>query len=170
MSNILVDIVIRPICESDNEILAALIREVLIEHGADKPGTAFSDKNLDQLNQTFSYPGSAYFVAEQNDTIIGSGGIYPSPGLPKGYCELVKLYVARSARNTGVGSKLIAACFSAAKANGYTHLYLETMPELGKAIKLYERIGFRYLKHALGNSEHFNCTIWMLSVIKPIAR
>jgi putative acetyltransferase len=153
---------IRPICEKDNKLLAALIREVLIEHRADKPGTAFFDDNLDQLNQTFNRPGSAYFVAERNNNIIGGSGIYPTSGLPEGYCELVKLYIDKSVRNTGLGSKLFDACFSAAKKAGYTHIYLETMPELASAVQFYERLGFKYLNNALGNSGHFNCTIRML--------
>ena len=142
--------------------MADLIREVLIEHQANKPGTAFADNNLNQLFETFQQAGSAYFVAEDGFGIIGGGGIYPTPGLPAGYCELVKLYLHRKSRGRGTGIKLISACFSAARETGYTHLYLETMPELDKAISFYERLGFRHLTHSLGQSGHFNCNIWML--------
>ena len=162
MNNIYDGLIIRPIQESDNIATATLIRDVLSEHQANKPGTAFFDENLDQLHRTFIRPGSIYFVAEQNNTIIGSGGIYPTDGLPAGHCELVKLYLDKSTRGAGIGSKLIAACFAAAKQTGYTHMYLETMPELNKAIQLYERLGFKYLSKALGQSGHFSCNIWML--------
>lgn len=142
--------------------MAALIRHVLSEHQANKSGTAFFDTSLDQLHQTFNHLGSAYFVAEHNNTIIGGGGIYPTCGLPAGHCELVKLYLDKIARGAGIGSQLIAVCFAAARQAGYTHMYLETLPELNKAVQLYERLGFKYLPKALGQSGHFNCNIWML--------
>ena len=158
-------LIIRPMQESDNNTIAQLIRQVLSEHHANKPGTAFFDKNLDQLYQTFMIPGSAYFVAERDHTIVGGGGIYPTPGLPEGYCELVKVYLHKDARGSGWGTRLIAACFSAAKKIGYTHMYLETMPELSKAVQVYERLGFKHLTRAMGRSGHFSCNIWMVCEI-----
>jgi len=157
---------IRPIQQSDNQIIASLIRSVLSEHHANKPGTAFFDKSLDCLYETFKELGSAcYFIAEKNKTVIGGGGVYPTPGLPEGYCELVKLYLHQESRGQGAGGKLITACFAAAKKAGYTHVYLETMPELNKAVLLYERIGFQHLSSPLGRSGHFNCNIWMSCAI-----
>ena len=38
---------------------------------------------------------------------------------------------------------------------------LESFPELNKAVGMYLRNGFVYLTHALGNSGHFACNIWM---------
>ena len=49
-----------------------------------------------------------------------------------------------------------------AKRMGYRQLYLESLPELSKALSLYERAGFKYIPAALGNSGHFGCDIWML--------
>jgi putative acetyltransferase len=36
------------------------------------------------------------------------------------------------------------------------------MPELGRAISLYEKAGFRMISAPLGRSGHFGCDIWML--------
>jgi putative acetyltransferase len=41
-------------------------------------------------------------------------------------------------------------------------MYLETLPELHQAVKVYEKFGFRYLKGPLGNTGHFGCDLWML--------
>jgi len=49
-----------------------------------------------------------------------------------------------------------------AKANGYDQVYLESMPELSKAVSIYENVGFEKLNQALGNSGHCGCDIWML--------
>ena len=156
------NIIIREIRESDNGPIEKLIREVLLEHKADKPGTAFFDSNLHQLFQSFQAPHSVYWVAEQNGTVIGGSGIYPTPGLPIGYCELVKLYLHPQARGKGIGVKLISACFSSAISAGYSHIYLETMPELSKATSIYKQMGFEYLTQPLGHSGHYSCNVWML--------
>ena len=55
--------------------------------------------------------------------------------------------------------------FDSAKELGYNQLYLESLPELNKAISLYERAGFRFINAALGNSGHFGCDIWMLKAL-----
>jgi putative acetyltransferase len=52
-----------------------------------------------------------------------------------------------------------------AKANGYTQVYLESMPELAKAVSIYEKVGFRSLDGPLGNSGHCGCGIWMLKAL-----
>jgi putative acetyltransferase len=41
------------------------------------------------------------------------------------------------------------------------------MPELRLALKAYERLGFEYLDHAMGNSGHFGCELWMLLPLSP---
>jgi putative acetyltransferase len=53
-------------------------------------------------------------------------------------------------------------CFSAAKEMGFKQIYLETLPELHIAVGLYEKMGFKYLEHALGNSGHYACDLWMV--------
>lgn len=154
-------VTIRPIQPSDNKHIARIIREVLTEFKANKPGTAYFDASLDELHSVFTVPNAAYWVLEQDDNIIGGAGIYPTDGLPAHYCELVKLYLLPAARGKGLGKQLIQQCFDAARQNGFTHLYLETMPELTSAIPLYEKMGFIYLQGALGASGHFGCSVWM---------
>jgi putative acetyltransferase len=156
------DIIIRPIEPKDNAAVAAIVRKVLTEFKANKPGTAFYDNELEHLSAVFRQPGSAYWVVEMEGMVHGCGGIYPTQGLPQGYCELVKLYFDAAIRGKGTGKKLINICIETAKEMGYTHLYLETMPELTIAVPLYEKLGFEYNTAALGNSGHCGCSIWMI--------
>ncbi|WP_160710884.1 GNAT family N-acetyltransferase [Chitinophaga solisilvae] len=153
---------IRPIRETDNQQLGALIQQVLKEFKANKPGTAYYDDSLYELYQVFSEPASAYWVAEEDGKIIGGGGLYPTAGLPDGCCELVKLYLLPEARGKGIGGKLMTQCLEAAPSLGYSQVYLETMPELTSAIPMYEKLGFTYLSGPLGQSGHFGCSVWML--------
>ncbi len=160
-------ITITPIAQTDNAAIAALIREVLTEFGANKPGTVFTDPTTDDLYSLFRTPGSHYFVAKENGVIAGGCGIYPTTGLPEGCVELVKLYVAKSHRSIGLGKQLMERSISAAVSEGYRELYLETLPELHIAVGLYEHLGFEYLDKPYGNSGHFACDLWMRKVIRP---
>ncbi|MBN9295696.1 MAG: GNAT family N-acetyltransferase [Filimonas sp.] len=156
---------IRPIEEKDNKAIATIIRNVLAEFGANKPGTVYFDPTTDDLYTLFKTPGSQYWVAEEDGKIIGGSGIFPTEGLPEGCCELVKLYLDTAARGKGLGKQLILHCLDAAAKAGFTQVYLETMPELHNAVGLYERCGFTYLDGPLGNSGHFGCDIWMAKSI-----
>jgi len=153
---------IRPIESKDNEALSKVIRTALAEFGANKPGTVYFDPTTDALFELFRTPRSYYYVAVENDKVVGGCGIFPTENLPDGTCELVKLYVAREARGIGLGKQLMEKSMSWAKDNGYKQVYLESMPELTKAVSIYEKVGFKSLIGPLGNSGHDGCDIWML--------
>ena len=160
------EVLIRNIELKDNASLAAIIRKSLEEFNAAKPGTVYFDTTTDHLFELFqSTPNSKYFVAELNGTVIGGAGIFPTENLPKGYCELVKMYLSKDARGLGLGRMMISKCLDTAKEMGFTNVYLESMPELSKAVKVYEKFGFSYLKEPLGNSGHCGCDIWMMKEI-----
>jgi putative acetyltransferase len=156
---------IRPIEPGDNVELAKVIRGALTEFGANKPGTVYFDPTTDALYDLFRTPGSYYYVATIDLQVVGGCGIFPTDNLPEGTCELVKLYLAKEARGTGLGKQLMEESMSWAKANGYTQVYLESMPELAKAVSIYEKVGFRSLDGPLGNSGHCGCDIWMLKAL-----
>ncbi len=154
-------ITIRPIELIDNNDIAKVIRGALEEFGANKPGTVYFDSTTDHLYELFRTDGSIYFVALLDGQIIGGAGIYPTENLPEGTCELVKLYLHKDARGTGLGKKLLLTAMDWAKQNGYHQVYLESMPELSKAVAIYEKVGFERLNAPLGNSGHSGCDIWM---------
>lgn len=156
------DIIIRKLEKKDNAALAEIIRNSLAEHGANKPGTVFFDPTTDDLESLFREAGSWYFVAELNGRVLGGAGIFPSAGLPEDTCELVKMYLIPDARHIGLGRKLISICLEKAKETGYKKVYLETLPELKQAVKVYEKFGFTYLSGPLGNTGHFGCNVWMI--------
>ncbi len=155
------DIQIRPIAPNDNVALAKVIRDTLTEFGANKPGTVYFDPTTDALYELFRTPGAVYFVATIDNTLVGGCGIYPTENLPNGTCELVKLYLKTEARGTGLGKQLLEISMQWAKDNGYSQVYLESMPELDKAVSIYEKLGFIRIQQPLGNSGHCGCDIWM---------
>lgn len=155
------ELIIRPIVPEDNVTIARLIRAVLTEFNANKPGTVFTDPTTDQLFELFREPKSHYFIALLDDEIVGGCGIFPTKGMPLGCTELVKLYVSDKVRGQGVGKNLMEICFIQARKEGYTEIYLETLPELHIAVGLYEHLGFKYLDKPYGDSGHFACDLWM---------
>lgn len=159
------NLIIRSIQQSDNPYLAKIVRDTLAEFGANHPGTVYFDASTDTLYQLFQRERAAYYVAELNDEIVGGAGIYPTEGLPPDTCELVKMYLLPHARGAGLGRTLIVKCLDFASIAGYKNVYLETMPELKQALKVYARFGFEYLKGPMGNSGHTGCSLWMLKNI-----
>jgi putative acetyltransferase len=156
------NVVIRPIIPEDNPTIASIIRATLTEFGANHPGTVFTDPTTDDLYHLFQTPGSAYRVATHEGRMLGGAGIFPSEGLPAGTCELVKMYLVPEARSIGLGRRMIADCLDMAREAGFRHVYIETMPELKRAVDVYRRFGFRDLPGPLGNTGHFGCSVWMM--------
>lgn len=156
------EINIREIEPRDNLALSKVIRETLVEFKANHPGTVYYDPSTDHLSELFKAKNSMYYVAEVDNMIAGGVGIYPTEGLPDHTCELVKMYLVPGVRGKGLGKLLIEKALGFAVSAGYRNVYLETMPELSQAMKVYEKFGFRYLSKQLGNTGHFGCEIWML--------
>jgi putative acetyltransferase len=153
---------LRQIEEEDNHEIAVLIRSVFREFKIDKPGTVYYDSATDDLYSLFKTQGSVYWLAEENGKLIGGCGLYATAGLPDGCAELVKLYLLPECRGKGIGRMLMEKTFESARELGYRQLYLESMPELSKAIGMYEKAGFHFIPARMGNSGHFNCDIWMM--------
>ena len=156
------NVFIRTIQPGDNKALAVIVRNTLAEFGANHPGTVYYDPTTDTLYQVFQKERSIYYVALINNEIVGGAGIFPTDGLPADTCELVKMYLVPKARGFGLGKDLISRCIDAAKSLGYSKMYLETMPELKKALSVYEKFGFKHLNGPMGNSGHYGCDRWML--------
>jgi putative acetyltransferase len=155
---------IRSIAQDDNAEIARIIRACLKEFGADKPGTVYYEESTDYLFEVFREKASAYFIAEQNGIMLGGGGIFPSPGLPNGTCEMVKMYLLPESRGKGIGVALINKCLDTAKQNGFNTVYIESMLVLDRAIALYESYGFKRLSAPLGNTGHYS-EVWMTKSI-----
>src|SRR4051794_6467710 len=113
------NIKIRPIEPKDNPHLADIIRNVLREFKANRPGTVYFDDTTDHLYELFQGTRSIYHVAVMDGDIIGGAGIYPTAGLDPDTCELVKLYLSPQGRGKGLGKLLMQKCLTAAIAAGY---------------------------------------------------
>lgn len=153
---------IREIQPEDNQQVASVVREVLMEMGAPKVGTAYEDVALDDMYNTYRDDRKEYFVVEEKGKIIGGAGIAPLPGLEEKVCELQKMYFLPEARGKGLGVKMMDTCLQFAKTQGFEQCYIETLPYMKDARKLYAKTGFKSLDKPIGNTGHYSCTMWML--------
>ncbi len=159
------DFIIREIQPKDNIEIAVVIREVILEMGAPKVGTAYEDKATDQMFETYQKEKAAYFVLEYKNNVVGGAGIAQLDNFEGNTCELQKMYFLPIARGKGLGTKLISTCLEKAKEFGFENCYLETLPYMKAAVKLYKKYGFRDLERPMGNTCHYNCNVWMIKKI-----
>ncbi len=156
------NIIIREIQKEDNPAIAQVIRTVLIDLNVPKVGTAYADPQLDFMYEAYNSPKSAYFVVEKNGKIIGGAGVSQLENEKENTCELQKMYFLPEARGLGLGTEMMDKCLQKAKDFGYQKCYLETMPYMEAAQKLYKKSGFEYLCEPMGNTGHTSCPVWML--------
>ena len=153
---------IREIQKQDNPQIANVIRTVFIEDDFPKTGTAFEDKQLDFMFESYEKSKAVYFVVENNGKIVGGAGVSKLAATEENICELQKMYILNEARGNGLGNKLIQLCLDKAKEFGYEKCYLETLPTMKAAQHLYQKLGFKYLDKQLGNTCHTSCHVWMI--------
>lgn len=155
-------VIVRPIAQKDDAAMASIIFASLEEYDLAKPGTVYTDASTKELSVLFNNAlHSGYLVADDNGTVVGGCGIYPTAGLQEGTAELVKMYVAKSQRGKGLGKLLVQKAENLARTLGYDRLYLESFPNLREAISLYTNLGFAIIQDREGDSCHFECDVFM---------
>ena len=146
--------IIREIEEKDDLIIEKIIRDCLIEYGANHEGTAWADPDLNKFSKIYNKEKEKYWVAEdENGRIVGGVGIGEIKGL-EDVCELQKMYCIKEVRGSGISHKLIEKALDFSKQY-YSKCYLETLENMGAAKKFYEKYGVKRLDKPLIKTEHF---------------
>lgn len=158
-------VTIREVREEDNAALAKAIRQVLINIGVPKVGTAYADPELDFMYQAYQTTRSAYFVIEEDGVVLGGAGIAPLAGEDPKICELQKMYFLAQGRGRGLGQQMIDHCLAYAKDQNFELCYLETLPYMKAAQKLYLKTGFSYIDGPMGSTGHTSCNVWLTKAL-----
>jgi putative acetyltransferase len=153
---------IRPIEPRDDAAIAAIIRAVMPEFGADGPGFAIHDTEVDAMHAAYTQPRCSYFVVERDGVVVGGGGVAPLAGGEPDVCELRKMYFLPAARGIGAGNAMMLRCLDAACAHGFGRCYLETLTGMDAAQALYKRHGFRAICSPMGGTGHHGCDRWFI--------
>ena len=152
---------LRPLHPLDETDLCRVIRSALVEFGADRPGFAWQDPELDAMSKTYAASGWIYLVVAEGENVLGGAGIGPLSGVDA-TCELQKMYLAPSARGKGVGWQLMGSLLEHARVLGYRWVYLETLSGMLAAQRLYRAWGFLRIEQPLGQTGHGGCDCWFL--------
>jgi putative acetyltransferase len=148
---------IRPIEPRDNAAVASIIRTVMPEFGADGPGFAIHDAEVDDMHAAYSRTCCAYFVVERDGKVIGGGGVAPLDGGDAEVCELRKMYFLAEARGIGAGASMMQRCLDVARELQFKRCYLETLTGMDAAQSLYRKHGFQSIAAPMGGTGHFSC-------------
>src|SRR5687767_7316741 len=151
---------LRPLESKDNSAVRNIIRTVMPEFGASGQGFAIHDQEVENMYGAYTKPRCAYFVWEEDNKILGGGGVAPLAGGDEDTCELKKMYFLPEGRGKGLGQSILTECLKAAKSLGYTYCYLETFNTMKSAMKLYEKNGFQKIAGPCGNTGHFSCDVF----------
>lgn len=113
--------------------------EWLIQYNLLEP---FDEKQLDDPNGSILNQGGYIYLAKANDDIVGTAAlVYDSNGI----YELAKMTVAPQYRGKGISKLLIESCIQKAKELKAKKIYLYSNSQLGTAITLYEKYGFKHI-------------------------
>jgi putative acetyltransferase len=154
--------IIREIESKDNLKIATVIRNVFEELDAPKVGTAYADPHLNTLFEVYQDDNEIYFVVEKDEIILGGCGIGKLIDAEIKICELQKMYLAKEARGKGIANALMQKCLAFAKQAGYDKCYIETLPFMKDAQKLYVKSGFSYIDGPMGVTGHNACDVFMI--------
>lgn len=148
---------IREITKYDDKEIEKIIRDCLVEFGANHDGTAWTDPNLGRFSEIYNSDKDKYWVAQDSSgKIVGGVGI-GDLGVD-GVCELQKMYCISKVRGTGIAQKLLDTALEYAKKY-YNKCYLETLDNMIQAQRFYEKNGFVRIKKPLVITEHFACDV-----------
>ena len=118
------------------------VRELLREY-ADGVGVPLDfqdfEREVAELPGAYTRPRGALFVARYGGMLAGCVALRPLDG---DACEMKRLFVRPAARGLGLGERLADAIVAEARRLGYARMRLDTLPTMGAAQGLYERLGF----------------------------
>ncbi len=132
----------REMTKEDDAAVAALVRDNLKRFELDIPGTVYFDAVLDNLSDYYCSAGRSYYViVDDNEQLLGGIGFAEFDPIEDAV-ELQKLYLADSAKGSGLGYKLIDFIEAKMRKAGYKVSYLETHDNLPAAIHIYKKMGY----------------------------
>ena len=137
------DISIVPIAESHIqgfwEVIDAVSRErkfLLFQEAMPRESTEkFVRENIEK--------GHAQFVAVADGTVVGWCDILPYRRAGLTHCGHLGMGLLPAFRGRGVGARLLSTVMEAAFARGLTRIELQVFAANARAIRLYEKMGFR---------------------------
>jgi GNAT superfamily N-acetyltransferase len=89
-------------------------------------------------------PGGMVFFALLDGAVVGTCALIRHN---EGLFELSKMAVADSQQGKGIGTQLLSHLIEWAQSQSVQKLFVETNTVLERAVRLYQRVGFREIAH-----------------------
>jgi|CXWL01.1.fsa_nt_gi GNAT superfamily N-acetyltransferase len=97
-------------------------------------------EELQNLPGDYAPPAGVLLLARSGDAVAGCIAVRKIEGP---VCEMKRLFVRDGFRGLGAGEALARAALEWARDAGYSRMLLDTLPSMGSAHRLYERMGFK---------------------------
>jgi putative acetyltransferase len=151
--------ILRPIRPADDAAIAAVIAQVMTEHGCSGPGFAIHDAEVACMSQHYGRGAARYFVLEHGGTVLGGAGFARLAGTDASAatCELRKMYFLPPARGLGLGHAMLALLLDEMRTVPFRRCYLETTSWMQAAQHLYRAHGFAEQASSEGATGHHGC-------------
>lgn len=143
---------IRKINSNDLTLLQAISRKTFIEtfaeHNTEDDLKAYLDQQLsiEQLNEEINHVHSAFFLAEENNKVIGylklNWNNAQTEMIDLAAFEIERIYVLKEYFGKGLGQFLMDAAMDIAKKMLPTNIWLGVWEKNARAIRFYEKNGF----------------------------
>lgn len=141
-----------------SEIGAKTFEETFAAENSKEDMEAYLQKdfNKEKILSEIQNPGSIFMLAEtkENDRLLPAGYMkvnFGSAQTEKGYdnsMEIQRIYVAKSCKGQGIGSRFMDFALKQAKERGVEYVWLGVWEKNFKAIKFYQDKGFvRFGEH-----------------------
>src|SRR5687768_1467157 len=123
---------------ADIEAARELFREYQEALGIDLGFQGFAAE-LEGLPGEYAPPRGRLLLAREDGVVVGCVAMRALSGDTS---EMKRLYVRPRSRAAGVGRQLAERVIAEARAIGYRRMYLDTLPTMTGAQRLYESLGF----------------------------
>jgi ribosomal protein S18 acetylase RimI-like enzyme len=94
---------------------------------------------IENLGKKYGLPDGRLYIAYFDGQAAGCIALRQ---MSKTECEMKRLYIKPQFRKMKIGRTLVELIINDAKKIGYQYMFLDTLPSLEAALKLYEKFGF----------------------------
>jgi len=122
----------------DVDIVRTLLREYAAALPVDLDFQDF-EAEVATLPGKYARPQGRLLLARRDGRVLGCIGMRPLAGND---CEMKRLYVRPGARGLNLGRLLVERLLDEARNAGYTRMFLDTLPTMETAQRLYAQLGF----------------------------
>jgi putative acetyltransferase len=96
-------------------------------------------------------PGGMVFFALLDGAVVGTCALIKHT---EGLFELSKMAVAENQQGQGIGTQLLVHVIEWARSRSIRTLFVETNTVLERAVRLYQRVGFREIAHESSDAHY----------------